>query len=270
MVWNPTTGCLSVSPGCDHCYARRITERFSGPGSFEHIVLHPERLERPLHWHRPRRIFVNSMSDLFHAKVPEEFILSVWSVMDRAGQHTFQVLTKRAERMERIVSRFYPGPRVRLVHPPEFENWLPNVWLGVSVESPAYYSRIHHLQRTPAAVRFLSCEPLLAALPELPLEGIDWVIVGGESGPGARPMHIHWVRDIRDQCVRAGVPFFFKQWGEWGPASLPTRKPTLHIPCPPGCDENAWLFARVGKHAAGRLLDGRTWDEYPPPFRGAA
>lgn len=229
-TWNPVTGCTKVSPGCDHCYAERLTERFHGPGSFTTVRLHPERLDAPLHWQKPRRVFVNSMSDLFHADVPWEFLEAVIDKMLTASQHTYQVLTKRAERMERLIARYAdrpPCPAWRTTKPPR------HVWLGVSVESPTYYSRIRHLQRTPAAVRFLSCEPLLAPLPHLPLDGIGWVIVGGESGPGARPMHRDWVVEIRDQCVAAGVPFFFKQWGGRTP--------------------------KVG----GRVLDGRTWDEYP-------
>jgi protein gp37 len=280
------TGCTEVSPGCDHCYARTFAERFRGVSGhpYEHgfdLQLRPERLGLPLQWKRPRRIFVNSMSDLFHAGIPEAFIAQVWATMAAAPQHTFQCLTKRAERMERVISRFYPGPRVRPVHPPEFENWLPNVWLGVSVESTTYYSRIRHLQRTPAAVRFLSLEPLLGPLPNLPLEGISWVIVGGESGPGARPMHPDWVRTIQAQCEAAGVAFFLKQWGEWTgqaehfPPGFPssghwrwvTTDGTQHTTLDGCLDEQEQapiIMARVGKRAAGRLLDGRTWDEYPP------
>ena len=231
-TWNPVTGCTKVSPGCDHCYAETFAERWRGiPGhpyeqGFE-LKLWPDRLALPGRWAKPRRVFVNSMSDLFHVDVPREYIAEVFDVMLTNSQHTYQVLTKRAERMERVVRWYaglgdaYSGRAGR------------SVWLGVSVESPTYYSRIRHLQRTPAAVRFLSCEPLLAPLPDLPLDGIHWVIVGGESGPGSRPMHPDWVRDIRDQCQRAGVAFFFKQWGG------------------------------VRKKATGRELDGRTWDEMP-------
>lgn len=227
-TWNPVTGCTKVSPGCDHCYAETFAERWRGvPGhpyanGFD-LTLRPERLEQPLRWARPRTVFVNSMSDLFHIEVPEPFIASVFDVMARANWHQFQVLTKRAERLERL-SR-------RIAIPP-------NVWLGVSVETPAYYSRIRHLSRIPAAVRFLSCEPLLAPLPSLPLVGIDWVIVGGESGPAARPMQPVWARDIRDQCLQSGVAFFFKQWGG------------------------------VRKKRAGRVLDGVTWDQMPVPAPG--
>ena len=222
-TWNPVTGCTKVSPGCDHCYAETFAERFRGvPGhpysmGFD-LTLRPERLEQPLQWRTPRRVFVNSMSDLFHAQVPEAYIRQIFQVMGQAHWHQFQVLTKRAERLERVACR---------ISVPD------NVWVGVSVESPQYYSRIRHLCRTKAAVRFLSCEPLLAALPDLPLVGISWVIVGGESGHGARPMEPDWVRGIRDQCLQEQVPFFFKQWGG------------------------------VHKKQAGRTLDTRTWDEMP-------
>jgi protein gp37 len=234
-TWNPVTGCVEVSPGCDHCYAKTFAERFRGvPGhpyeqGFD-LTLRPERLDQPLRWTRPRLIFVNSMSDLFHADIPPEYIRRCFDVMRQASQHTFQVLTKRAERMERIIRRWQDMGGV------EASQWWrpqPNIWLGVSCETTAYYSRIRHLQRTPAALRFLSLEPLLAPLPNLPLDGIGWVIVGGESGPGARPMDPEWVREIRDQCIAAGVPFFFKQWGG------------------------------IHKKQAGRGLDGRTWSEMP-------
>jgi len=290
-TWNPTTGCTKVSPGCDNCYAARITNRFHGPGAFDTVEIQARRLTMPLHWRRPRRVFVDSMSDLFHADVPEDFICSVFNVMRccdgsivaatgrNSPSHTFQVLTKRAERLERLAGSRRLG--YDPLRPPS------NIWLGVSVESAAYYSRIHHLQRTPAALRFLSCEPLLGPLPHLPLEGIGWVIVGGESGPGARPMHPEWARSIRDQCGAAGVPFFFKQWGEWTPmAPLPARPNervladdgTLYLPAdiayPDGRRYGEAIRAghdharlamvyRVGKHAAGRVLDGRTWDEMP-------
>jgi len=222
-TWNPVTGCTKVSPGCDHCYAETFAERWRGTRNhpYEHgfdLQLRPERLSQPLSWKRPARIFVNSMGDLFHADVPEEYIREVFKVMIAADHHIFQVLTKRAERMERLMRRIPTAP---------------NIWLGVSLESPQYYSRIRHLSRIDSAVRFLSCEPLLAELRELPLGGIDWVIVGGESGPGARPIEERWATEIRDQCLNAGVAFFFKQWGG------------------------------VRKHSTGRLLGGRTWDEMP-------
>jgi protein gp37 len=224
-TWNPVTGCTKVSPGCDHCYAQTFAERWRGvPGhvyekGFD-LQLRPERLAQPLEWRKPRMIFVNSMSDLFHVGVPDDFIIAVFNVMKAANWHKFQILTKRAERLARLSAR--------LVFPE-------NVWIGVSVESPEYYWRIAFLRNVPAQVRFLSCEPLLAQLGDLPLHGIDWVIAGGESGPGARPMCPSWVQQIRDQCTSNGVPFFFKQWGG------------------------------VRKHLYGRTLDGRTWDQMPSP-----
>lgn len=243
LTWNPVTGCTRVSPGCDHCYAERFAERFRGvPGhvyerGFD-VQLRPERLEQPLTWRRPATVFVNSMADLFHADVPESYIADILDVMRRASWHTFQVLTKRAERMERLSRRL---------------TWPDNIWLGVSVEAPPYYGRIRHLQRVDVGVRFLSCEPLLAHLAALPLEGIAWVIAGGESGAGARPMEPAWVRDVRDQCDAAAVPFFFKQWGAWAPV-----------------DQHGDAMRRLGKRAAGRVLDGRTWDEMPTVSRETA
>lgn len=222
-TWNPVTGCTKVSPGCDNCYAQTFAERFRGvPGhpyerGFD-LTLRPERLEQPLSWSRPQMVFVNSMSDLFHRDIPDDYIISVFRTMQLATKHQFQVLTKRAERLERLSRKIEFGG---------------NVWVGVSVESPALYWRIRHLQRVPAVVRFISCEPLLAPLDGLPLRGIDWVIVGGESGRHARTMHVDWARNIRAQCKAKGVAFFFKQWG--------------------GFD----------KKKAGRLLDGRTYDEMP-------
>jgi protein gp37 len=222
-TWNPVTGCTKVSPGCDHCYAETFAERWRGvPGHpYEHgfdLSLRPERLEEPLRWKSPKLVFVNSMSDLFHRDVPDDYIVSVFDVMRRATWHQFQLLTKRAERLLRLARKL---------------TFAPNVWVGVSVESPKYYWRINMLQRVPAEIRFLSCEPLLAPLPELPLSGIGWVIVGGESGPGARPMSPQWVRSIRHQCRVARVPFFFKQWGG------------------------------VRKKELGRELDGKTYDALP-------
>lgn len=222
-TWNPVTGCTEVSPGCDHCYARTFALRWKGLKGHPYeqgfdVVLRPERLLQPLAWNRPRRIFVNSMSDLFHVKVPEAFIRQVFEVIRSAAQHKFQILTKRADRLERVLSRL---------------DVPPNAWLGVSVETDAFYARIRHLQRVSANVRFLSCEPLLGPLNDLPLDGIDWVIVGGESGPGARKVDGSWIRAIREQCRKSGVPFFFKQWGGFN------------------------------KKKSGRLLDGRTWDEMP-------
>ena len=228
-TWNPVTGCTKISPGCAHCYAETFAERFRGvPGhpyeqGFD-LRLWPERLELPLRWRRPRLVFVNSMSDLFHEDVPTSFIVQVFDTMLRANHHTFQVLTKRPERA-RLLSTELPWPR--------------NVWMGISIENQRWTTRIVHLREIPAAIRFLSCEPLLGPL-HLDLSGIDWVIVGGESGHGARPMQADWARNVRDQCAAAAVPFFFKQWG-------------AH-------DANG---VRVGKHKAGRLLDHQTWDEQP-------
>jgi protein gp37 len=198
-TWNPTSGCTKVSPGCDRCYAERITHRFpkTFPNGFD-LTLRYEALEIPLRWKRPRFIFVNSMSDLFHVDVPENYIQMVFEVIARTPRHTYQVLTKRAERLARISSRL-PWPR--------------NLWMGVSVESPAYSWRIDYLRRVPAAIRFVSAEPLLAPLPSLDLTGIDWVIAGGESQVGCRPADERWFRSLRDQCQSAGVKFFLKQLG---------------------------------------------------------
>lgn len=222
-TWNPLTGCNKVSPGCKHCYAERMAKRLQAMGLEKYrngfqLTLHPEALEEPLRWSKPQMIFVNSMSDLFHKDVPIEFIQQVFEVMRRAHWHTFQILTKRAERLLEL------DPLL---------DWPANVWMGVSVENSDYTYRAVLLSQTHARIRFLSCEPLLGPLSALPLEGIHWVIVGGESGPRARPMKREWVMEIRDQCQKAGVAFFFKQWGG-------TRK-----------------------KKAGRLLDGRTWDELP-------
>jgi protein gp37 len=224
-TWNPVTGCTKVSPGCKHCYAERLAARLQAMGNPRYrngfrVTLHPDQVGLPLRWRQPRRIFVNSMSDLFHEAVPEAFIQEVFEVMKRASWHIFQVLTKRAERLAGLAPRL---------------PWPENIWQGVSVETARYVARVSHLQRVPAPVRFLSVEPLLGPIATLPLEGIHWVIVGGESGPGYRPPDPAWVRQIRDQCRAAGVPFFFKQWGG------PTPK------------------------SGGRRLDGRTWDEMPTP-----
>lgn len=229
-TWNPVRGCTKVSPGCKHCYAETFSERFRGVPDhpFEHgfdFRLVPEALELPTRWRASRRVFVNSMSDLFHERVPEPYIRKVFEVMRRASQHQFQVLTKRSARMAEIGSRL------------EISS---NVWMGVSVENQDYVERIDDLSRVEATVRFLSVEPLLGPITRLPLRGIHWVIVGGESGPGARPMNPAWVRSIRDQCTAADVRFFFKQWGG------------------------------VRKHVTGRDLDGRTWDEMPDRRLAAA
>jgi protein gp37 len=223
-TWNPVTGCTKISPGCKHCYAERLAARLLAMGNprYRHgfdVTLHADQIELPLRWRRPRRIFVNSMSDLYHEAVPDAFIQRVFEVMARARQHVFQVLTKRSERLPEIALRL---------------PWPSNVWQGVSVESADYVGRIAHLGKVPAAVRFLSVEPLLGPIPDLPLDGVHWVICGGESGPERRPLSPEWARLIRDRCVAMGVPFFFKQWG-----------------------------GRTSK-SGGRTLDGRTWDEIPP------
>jgi protein gp37 len=222
-TWNPLTGCSKVSPGCQRCYAERMSRRLQAMGQPHYsngfqLTLHPDSLEAPLGWRKPQRIFVNSMSDLFHHQVPDEFIVKVFGVMQRACWHTFQVLTKRSARLADLADRL---------------PWPDNVWMGVSVENERYVRRIDDLRGTGAHLKFLSLEPLLGPVANLNLAGIDWVIVGGESGPGARPLHEEWVLAIRDQCEVARVPFFFKQWGG-------TRK-----------------------KAAGRLLQGQIWDAYP-------
>jgi protein gp37 len=233
-TWNPVTGCDKISPGCKFCYAERMAERLHAMGQpnykngFE-LTLQPHMVELPLHWKRPQTIFVNSMSDLFHKDVPLSFIQQVFDVMRRAHWHRFQVLTKRADRLAEL--------------DPEL-TWSPNIWMGVSVESAKYVNRIDHLRQTRANVKFLSLEPLLGPLSRLDLRSIDWAIVGGESGPKARPMSPSWVVEIREQCKAARVPFFFKQWGG------------------------------KNKKKAGRVLEGRTWDEMPRvttlPRAGAA
>jgi len=226
-TWNPVTGCSKVSTGCKHCYAERLARRLQAMGAVRYrngftVTLHPAVLDLPKRWRQPRMIFVNSMSDLFHESVPPEFIQRVFATMRACPQHTFQVLTKRSARLRDLAQRL---------------DWAPNIWMGVSVENRRVIHRIHDLQAVPAHVRFLSCEPLLGPLDDLPLDGIHWVIVGGESGPGARPMQAEWVRAIRDQCRRADVPFFFKQWGG------------------------------VRKDRTGRDLDGRAYDEMPRAAR---
>ncbi len=239
-TWNPVTGCAKVSPGCTHCYAETFAERFRGvPGhpfkqGFD-LKLWPERLSLPLQWKEHRMIFVNSMSDLFHKDVPDDFIGRVFDVMLRAKQHIFQVLTKRSERMmEWTQAAFGKTP-------------LPaHIWLGVSVENQKYVWRVEQLQQTPARIRFLSVEPLLGPVDlNGHLKGIHWVIVGGESGPGARPMDPNWARAVRKQCQAHKVAFFFKQWGAFNKDG-----------------------ERVGKKTAGRVLDGRTWDGMPPVKTG--
>jgi protein gp37 len=308
-TWNPVTGCTKVSTGCKNCYAERLIERFKGKGSFSQVTLHEDRLGHPLRWKRPRRIFVNSMSDLFHEDIPDDFIDRVLAVMLLTPWHTYQVLTKRPLRMRsyflnsgdpencwhgRVLHayrRMLADGTASIAKDCEHqkaqgrsldaltwglhdERFLPNVWLGVSIENQeTANSRIPLLLETPAAVRFLSCEPLLGPIsiyhaipcgyycdpPEGEREGthhcylansaagINWVIVGGESGPGARIMDPEWARSIRDECAAATVPFFFKQWGEWAWTGGPRGRD----------------FERVGKHKTGRLLDGREWNEMP-------
>lgn len=222
-TWNPVTGCTKVSPGCKYCYAQRMAERLQLMGQpnyadgFE-LTIQPHMLEIPLRWKKPQVIFVNSMSDLFHENVPIAYIRRVFDIMVRAHWHRFQILTKRSNRLVELNLKL---------------NWAPNIWMGVSVESEKYRGRIDDLRLTDARTKFLSLEPLLGPLNDLDLNGIDWVIVGGESGPKARPMDLSWVTDLRDQALRAEVPFFFKQWGG------------------------------KNKKKAGRLLEGRTWNQMP-------
>ncbi len=222
-TWNPVTGCTKISPGCKFCYAERMALRLKAMRQPRYrdgfkVTLQDDLVELPLKWREPRMIFVNSMSDMFHRDIPVEFIQRCFETMRTAKQHTFQILTKRPERVVELAADL---------------PWPSNIWMGTSVESADYTGRIHELQKVPAKVRFLSVEPLLGPISQLPVRGIGWVIVGGESGPGARAMEADWVRQIRDRCIRYGVPFFFKQWGG------------------------------VQKSRTGRILDGRTWDEFP-------
>lgn len=345
-VWNPTTGCDRVSPGCDHCYALTMAKRLksmghpkyqrdgdprtSGPGFG--VRHHSPVLGQPFRWRKPQRVFVNSMSDLFHDDIPDVFIARAWSVMSRNPNHIFMVLTKRHARMRALLSsdefqelvHGFGGVARHQAngHLEHYRTWpVPNVWLGVSAENQRWAARrIPALERTPAAVRFVSAEPLLGPIDltpcncrggstlgcarhnfgsltdvqrearELHVPAIDWVIVGGESGPQARPMHPVWARGLRDQCIGAGIPFFFKQYGEWAPAPWHGADGATHAftgglyqnesgdwtenfmelghnptsaerdrTTPPG----AQGMRRVGKKAAGRELDGRTWDQYP-------
>jgi protein gp37 len=244
-TWNPVTGCTKVSPGCKHCYAETFAERFRGvPGHpFEQgfdLKLWPERLQLPLSWREPRVIFVNSMSDLFHKDVPDSFILQVFDAMAQASWHKFQLLTKRSQRFADWTSRHYFASNARPVKGKKV--WPKNVWAGVSIETQEYVERSEDLLRVPADIRFLSIEPLLGPvkLKRSVLKKLHWVIVGGESGHHARPMQPEWARDVRDQCLAVPVPFFFKQWG-------------VH-------DAEG---RRKTKKAAGRILDGRLWDQMP-------
>lgn len=350
-VWNPTVGCRRVSEGCRNCYAERMAKRLAAMGRKEYAGLLDEsgrwngqvrmlenRLSQPLRWKRPRRVFVDSMSDLFHEDVPIDFIANVFAVMELASQHTFMILTKRPDRMKAILPsddfRREYRDCIKILTEATFTGYyepLDNVWLGVSVENQyAADKRIPYLLETPAAVRFVSCEPLLGPVDlnmgicpvcggcgELAghyfqddgmdicdgcggsgktIDKIDWVICGGESGPGARPMHPDWARGLRDQCQTAGVPFFFKQWGEWLPVVEQYGDDDLmdkldfeaHTIClgnrgtmfsedrglervywcgyQPDPGQNPWFLERVGKKAAGRELDGRTWEEYPNDY----
>jgi protein gp37 len=222
-TWNPVTGCTKVSEGCLNCYAERMAKRLAAMGQPNYIngftvTCHPDSLGLPLRWKKPQMVFVNSMSDLFHEAVPPEFIDEIFLTMNRAPQHHFQILTKRAERLVELATRF---------------NWSPNIWMGVTMEKARYQYRMDALRAVPAAVKFLSLEPLLGPIINLDLQNIDWVIVGGESGAGARAMEAEWVTGVRDQCLNASVPFFFKQWGGFR------------------------------KKAAGRELNGRIWSEMP-------
>jgi protein gp37 len=222
-TWNPVTGCTKISDGCKNCYAERLALRLKAMGQKNYrngfaLTIQDQALELPLSWKKPQTIFVNSMSDLFHKDISLDYIQKVFAVMAKADWHNFQVLTKRADRLKEINLEL---------------KWMPNIWMGVSVENQKVVHRIEDLRETDAHIKFLSIEPLLSNLPNLNLSGIDWVIVGGESGPKARPMKEKWVLDIRDQCEAANVPFFFKQWGG------------------------------VRKHKTGRLLEGKTWDEMP-------
>ncbi|WP_137010110.1 DUF5131 family protein [Aquitalea aquatilis] len=316
-TWNPVTGCAKVSQGCKHCYALRDWKRLSAmPNTVYHgreftdVMCHPERLDQPMRWSRPRRIFVNSMSDLFHPDVPFEFIAAVFAVMSVTTRHTYQVLTKRPERMVEFFQWVADGAACfdddRISeHMPEGIDWKPakagrggydncgpafpyaNVWLGVSVEDQATADeRIPLLLQTPAAVRWISAEPLLGPVDLMPMfehradffndTGVDWVVVGGESGPKARPMHPDWAYRLKDHCAQSGVPFLFKQWGEWVSAGQPAfgtvKGEVRHIRSDGSFwgedlpkDENADVLTvvKVGKRSAGRLLGGREWNEYP-------
>lgn len=226
-TWNPVTGCTKIGPGCDNCYAERFAERWRGIKGHPYeqgfdLRIWPGRLKQPLAWRKPRLIFVNSMSDLFHKKVPQEFIDAVFETMETANQHIYQVLTKRSSLLRRYINQRYSG---RLA--PE------HIWLGVSIEDRAHLSRLEHIKQVNATVRFISFEPLLGQIGKIDLSGIAWAIVGGESGPNARPMHPAWARELRDQCIDQNVAFFFKQWGGTRPKS------------------------------GGRELDGATWDGFP-------
>jgi len=221
--WNPITGCTKISPGCRYCYAERMALRLLKMGQYKYrngfkVTIHPDELEQPLKWKKPQVIFVNSMSDLFHEDVPDQFIYQMFETMQKASWHTFQILTKRSQRLASMAKRL---------------PWPDNIWMGVSVENADYVHRLHDLGKVPCHVRFVSMEPLLGPISRFPHDKIDWVIVGGESGPKARPIEESWVIEIRNQCIKNSIPFFFKQWGG------------------------------VNKKKAGRLLDGKFWEQSP-------
>lgn len=274
-TWNPVTGCTKIGPGCDNCYAERFAERWRGVAGHPYeqgfdLTLWPTRLMQPAQWKKPRMIFVNSMSDLFHKDIDRTFIDKVFDAMEQANWHVYQVLTKRSSLMRNYVRKRYDGgssPR--------------HIWLGVSVEDAAHTSRIEHLKQINSDARFISFEPLLGPIGDVDLGGIHWVIVGGESGDDARPMHPDWARSIRDQCASSSVPFFFKQWGAHQPLELVgdnRPEPWRRAPC----GKETWfidelatprgqlpsvVFSEVGKKAAGRMLDGRAHNAMPEVMR---
>lgn len=283
-TWSPVTGCTKISPGCDHCYAERMAQRLRGRFGYPQddpfvVTWHPDKLEEPSHWRKPQRVFVCSMSDLFHPRVPWEFIQRIFEVMEEASQHTFQVLTKRPGRMAYFADHEWQS---------RYGGWPSNVWAGTSVESAKYLPRLDALARVPAKVRFVSCEPLLGPLDLRPWllcktcngsgfysatefcsqcsgssqGSLHWTICGGESGPSARPMHPQWARGIRDQCQEAGVPLFFKQSGEYL-LIREARQRGLTWTRERNEPSSGFYMAKVGKKAAGALLDGREWKEMP-------
>ena len=267
-TWNPVTGCDRVSAGCDNCYALAFAKRLKAMGSPHYqtdgdpvssgpgfaLRVHRDALDVPYRWRTPRVIFVNSMSDLFHPEVPDSFIAEVFAVMADTPRHKYQVLTKRSQRLARLAASI---------------TWPDNVWMGVSVETERYAFRVRHLRSVPAAVRFVSAEPMLGPLESIVLRDVDWVIAGGESGHKARPMHPQWVGDLRDRCLQDGVAFFFKQWGAWAPydgdGSSPVTADGTVLVDTAGAEvlNGAVSMRRLSKSAAGRLLDGRTWDQMP-------
>ena len=284
-TWNPVTGCTRISAGCQNCYAEKMAKRLQAMGSPRYsngfdVAFHYDTLSIPMRWKKPKRIFVNSMSDLFHDDVPESFIRAVFTTMANCQQHIFQVLTKRHKRVCEILNEWQDSG---LVLREGYGSVLPNVWLGVTAEDQKNADeRIPWLLKTPAAVRFVSVEPMLGLLNVSPylgknilpsihclsndvMDGIDWVICGGESGPNARPMHPDWVRSLRDQCVAASVPFFFKQWGEYAPESAldSSITPSTHSLHESHMFSDGQRVYRVGKKNAGMLLYGETWNQFP-------